>query len=103
MSQDPFKQKTGFWDFFDALDFVEAAFFVLLGTALFLGFNYAIARAVWVSGSPLLIAAYAALVIGTLMQCGVDLYKRRFSPTSYALAATWGLCVCAVVLQFAAV
>ena len=103
MSQDPLKQKTDFWDFFDALDFVEAAFFVLVGTVLFLGFNYAIARAVWAYGSPFLIAAYVALVAGTLTQCGVDLYKRRFSPTSYALAAAWGLCICAVVLQFAAV
>lgn len=101
MPRKPLKNISDFWQSLDAIDAVEALFFVLLGTAIFLAINYGIGRAIWKSGSPLLAFSYGCLVVGVLVQCGIDIYRRKFSLTTYVIAGAWGLCVLAAFLSYA--
>ena len=87
-----------FEGFFGLLDTLEMLAYILLGTALFVGFAYIVGRAVWSVGSLFLTVAFSALVLITLGLCIYDVYKRRFSAVSYALVGTWLLSVATVIV-----
>ena len=77
---------------------LDTALYGLFGLGL-LGFIvYEIGRALWATGSLLLIGAFVAVVGTTLASALRDLRRRQFSWASRGLLVAWGLCVSVILI-----
>ncbi len=88
-------QHAGWFAWLTDLDFL---LYGLLGLAL-LGFIiYEVGRALWSTGSQLLIAAFLAALAGTLASIIRDLRRRQLSWASRGFLVVWGLCVAVILV-----
>ncbi len=88
-----------FWSHFDGwLDGIDVLIYGGLGAALLGYVVYSIGLAIHEAGNRLVLAAFVAVVTGSVGLLVRDLFRKQLSRSSKLLVGAWGACVALVLV-----